>query len=180
MRIISGTYRGKRIIAPKNLPIRPTKDMAKEALFNILTNKFDFQETKILDLFSGSGNITYEFISRGSTEITAVDSHYACVKFIQQTTTNTFNTPIDTIKSDVFAFLAHTAEKFDIIFADPPYDFSLDKFTEIADLCIENKLLNLNGVLIIEHDTHTDLSVHSCFVESRKYGGTVFSFFKNI
>ena len=104
MRIISGKFKGKRLIAPKTLPVRPTTDMAKEALFNILNFQIDFQEIKLLDLFAGTGNISYEFISRGTTQITAVDQHYGCVKFINKTA-NELEAEINTVKSDVFKYL---------------------------------------------------------------------------
>lgn len=179
MRIISGTHKGKRLIAPKKLPVRPTTDMAKEALFNILNNNFQFSQLSILDLFSGTGNIAYEFASRGSKEITAVDGNYDCVKFIKKTAQELdFN--ISTIKSDVFKFLEKAYVKADIIFADPPYDFEEEKFLKIPQIVFKNNLLNQNGQLIIEHSKHTNLSDFPNFIEARRYGGSVFSFFENV
>ncbi|SKB85792.1 16S rRNA (guanine(966)-N(2))-methyltransferase RsmD [Salegentibacter holothuriorum] len=179
MRIISGTHKGKRLIAPKKLPVRPTTDMAKEALFNILNNNFQFSQLSVLDLFSGSGNIAYEFASRGSKEITAVDVNYDCVKFTKKTAQELdFN--INTIKSDVFKFLEKAYVKADIIFADPPYDFDEDKFLKIPQIVFEKNLLNQNGQLIIEHSKHTSLSDFPNFIEARRYGGSVFSFFENV
>lgn len=179
MRIISGTYKGKRLIAPKKLPVRPTTDMAKEALFNILNNNFQFSQLSILDLFSGTGNIAYEFASRGSKEITAVDANYDCVKFIKKTSQELdFN--ITTIKSDVFKFLEKAYVKADIIFADPPYDFEEKEFLKIPQIVFEKNLLNQNGQLIIEHSKHTNLSNFPNFIEARRYGGSVFSFFENV
>ena len=178
MRIISGTNKGKRLIAPKKLPVRPTTDMAKEALFNILNNNFQFSQLSILDLFSGTGNIAYEFASRGSKEITAVDANYDCVKFIKKTAQELdFN--ITTIKSDVFKFLEKAYVKADIIFADPPYDFDEKEFLKIPEIVFEKNLLNQNGQLIIEHSKHTNLSSFPNFMEERRYGGSVFSFFQN-
>ncbi|AOW19559.1 16S rRNA (guanine(966)-N(2))-methyltransferase RsmD [Urechidicola croceus] len=177
MRIISGKHKGKKLIAPKNLPVRPTTDMAKEALFNILNNLYYFDEISVLDLFSGTGNISFEFASRGTENITAVDAHFACVKFIHQTS-NQLEFTIDTIKSDVFKFLDKTPIKFTVIFADPPYDFEKEKFEKIVDLVFKNNLLEDGGVLIVEHSKHTDLSQHKHLSYSKKYGGNMFSFFE--
>ena len=177
MRIISGKFKGKRLIAPKTLPVRPTTDMAKEALFNILNFQIDFQEIKLLDLFAGTGNISYEFISRGTTQITAVDLHYGCVKFINKTA-NELEAEINTVKSDVFKYLDKVKTKSDLIFADPPYDFSTEDFQKIPQLVFENNLLEEEGLLIVEHSKHTDLSETANFSESRRYGNSVFSFFK--
>ncbi|WP_304137275.1 16S rRNA (guanine(966)-N(2))-methyltransferase RsmD [Mesonia mobilis] len=177
MRIISGKFKGKRLIAPKTLPVRPTTDMAKEALFNILNFQIDFQEIKLLDLFAGTGNISYEFISRGATQITAVDQHYGCVKFINKTA-NELEAEINTVKSDVFKYLDKVKTKSNLIFADPPYDFSTEDFQKIPQLVFENNLLEEEGLLIVEHSKHTDLSETANFSESRRYGNSVFSFFK--
>lgn len=177
MRIISGKFKSKRIIAPKKLPIRPTTDIAKEGLFNILNNRIHFQDISVLDLFSGSGNITYEFISRGTQNITAVDQHYGCVKFIKETSRE-LEGSVNTIKSDVFKYLEKVNTKFDLIFADPPYDFSEELFEKIVQLVFENDFLEEDGVLIIEHSKHTEhLKNHTYFTEERRYGGSVFSFF---
>ncbi|TXK72980.1 16S rRNA (guanine(966)-N(2))-methyltransferase RsmD [Mesonia sp. K4-1] len=177
MRIISGKFKSKRIIAPKKLPIRPTTDIAKEGLFNILNNRIHFQDISVLDLFSGSGNITYEFISRGTQNITAVDQHYGCVKFIKETSLE-LEGSVNTIKSDVFKYLEKVNTKFDLIFADPPYDFSEELFENIVQLVFENDFLEEDGVLIIEHSKHTEhLKNHTYFTEERRYGGSVFSFF---
>jgi len=177
MRIISGTYKGRKIKAPKNLPVRPTTDMAKEALFNILNNQFYFDEISVLDLFSGIGNISYEFASRGTEQIFAVDAHYGCVKFISQTSEK-FDMPIQAIKSDVFKFLDQTHQKFDLIFADPPYNFDIELFNKIPQLVFKNNLLEDGGILIIEHSKHTDLSEIDQFVQTKNYGGNAFSFFR--
>ena len=176
MRIISGKHKGKRLIAPKKLPVRPTTDMQKEALFNILNNSYYFDKISVLDLFSGTGNIAYEFASRGTNKITAVDAHYACVQFITKTN-NELGFSIDSIKSDVFKFLNKTVLKFDVIFADPPYDMPLVDFEKIPQLVFEKNLLLDKGILIIEHASQTDLSHLPHFKEERKYGGSVFCFF---
>lgn len=177
MRIISGKYKGRRITAPKNLPVRPTTDMAKEALFNILNNHYYFDEISVLDLFSGTGSISYEFASRGTEDITVVDSDFGCIKFINDTSKD-FEMPIKTIKSDVYKFLESYKTKSTIIFADPPYSFSIEEFSKIHELIFQNELLEIDGILIIEHSKHTHLSNLPHFEYSKNYGGNVFSFFK--
>lgn len=177
MRIISGTHKGKRLIAPKKLPVRPTTDMAKEALFNILNNSYYFEDTTFLDLFAGTGNISYEFASRGATDIVAVDADYGCIKYIDKISKE-LDFGISTVKSDVYQFLSKTFFKADIIFADPPYDFTVEEFAKIPELVFKNELLNKNGVLIIEHSKHTDLSQLDRFTNQRRYGGSTFSFFE--
>ncbi|MDP2159867.1 MAG: 16S rRNA (guanine(966)-N(2))-methyltransferase RsmD [Flavobacterium sp.] len=177
MRIISGKYKGRRISAPKNLPVRPTTDMSKEALFNILNNHFNLTELKVLDLFAGTGNICYEFASRGSEPIIAVDANFGCVSFIKKTT-DEYEFNITAIKSDVFQFLEKTKGDFDIIFADPPYDLDQVKFEKINELVFQNELLNEEGMLIIEHSKHTKLNHLQHFSFQKNYGGSVFSFFE--
>lgn len=177
MRIISGEYKGRKITAPKKLPVRPTTDMAKEALFNIINNLYYFDSISVLDLFSGTGNISYEFASRGTQQITCVDQDYGCIKFINETA-RSFNMPLQTIKSDVFKFLEKTTQKATIIFADPPYDFSLELFAKIPELVFNNDLLEAQGTLIVEHSKHTDLSSLKNYSYSKSYGGNMFSFFE--
>ena len=177
MRIVSGSHKGKRLIAPKKLPVRPTTDMAKEGLFNILNNRYDIDELKVLDLFSGTGNISFEFASRGSNSIVAVDSYAGCVQFISKTAKE-LNFPIRTVKSDVFKFLEKTRDKVDIVFADPPYNLPLEQFEKIVLLVFRNELLLEDGILVLEHSDQTDLSQLDYFSDSRKYGGSIFSFFQ--
>ncbi len=178
MRIISGSHKGRRINPPKNLPVRPTTDMAKEALFNILGNRVYFEDVKILDLFAGTGNISFEFASRGSRDITSVDMHPGCVRFIGEKSAE-WNMPIKARRMDVFKFLEATSEKFDLILADPPYDIAMDDFQKLHDLVFDRDLLLSEGSLIIEHSKHTDLSHFSHFQEMRKYGNSRFSFFED-
>ncbi|WP_435416544.1 RsmD family RNA methyltransferase [Polaribacter aestuariivivens] len=178
MRIISGKFKGRRLSAPKNLPVRPTTDMAKESLFNILNNHFYFDGISVIDLFSGTGNISYEFASRGTKNITAIDAHYNCVKYINATSKE-FEFNINTYKSDVYKFLEKTPLKADVIFADPPYNFEKEQFLKIAAFVFERNILNEGGVLIIEHSKHTDLSEHKNHSYDKRYGGNVFSFFEN-
>lgn len=164
-------------MAPKKLPVRPTTDFAKEALFNIVNYKIDFDKVSLLDLFSGTGNISFEFASRGTQDITSIDAHFGCVKYINQISEE-LNFSIKTIKSDVFKYLKTTSFKFDIIFADPPYNMEQSEFEIIITKTFERNLLNEDGFLIIEHSKHTDLSMVSNFIEARRYGGSVFSFFE--
>lgn len=178
MRIISGKHKGRNLIAPKKLPVRPTKDMAKEGLFNILNNSYYFPDLKVLDLFTGSGNISYEFSSRGAGSILAIDAHAGCIQFIDKTV-DLLGMDIRTLKSDVFAFLQRNTEQFDIIFADPFYDMDLMDFEKLPQLVFENDFLLEDGVLIIEHSDKTGLEHLPHFNNSRKYGGSVFSFFKH-
>ncbi len=176
MRIISGKYKSKRITAPKNLPVRPTTDMAKESLFNILNNLYYFENISVFDLFAGTGNISYEFASRGTETIYAIDANFGCIKFINQTA-KALNININTYKSDVYKFLEKTPLTADVIFADPPYDFEATLFLKIADLVFTQGLLNEGGVLIIEHSKHTDLTSHPNHSYEKRYGDNVFSFF---
>lgn len=178
MRIVSGSHKGKRISAPRNLPVRPTTDFAKEGLFNILNNRFDFNSIEVLDLFAGTGNISYEFASRGVPGIVAVDAHFGCVKFIQKTSEE-LDFPISTIKSDVFKFLEKTPQSYDIIFADPPYSFTLENFSKIVEISLDRSLLKPDGYVIIEHPKQIDMKETEGFQESRRYGGSGFSFFSN-
>lgn len=178
MRIISGEFKGRRITAPKQLPVRPTTDIAKESLFNILNNHYYFDEITVLDLFAGTGNISYEFASRGCESVTAVDADYGCIKFIT-TTAADFEMPIEVIKADVFKFLKQHRQSYTLIFADPPYDFSDSQFAEIVKFVFDNNLLDDNGMLVIEHSKHTNLSILPNFSFLKNYGGSTFSFFEN-
>ena len=177
MRIISGKHKGRNLQAPKKLPVRPTKDMAKESLFNILNNSYYFPDLKVLDLFAGTGNISYEFASRGVNDILAIDAHAGCIEFIDKTV-SLLDMNIRTLKSDVFTFLERNKKQFDIIFADPFYDMELSDFKIIPQLVFENGLLSEDGVLIIEHSNRTSLADLPHYKNSRKYGGSVFSFFE--
>jgi|TARA_B110000259_G_C13957543_1_gene379366 16S rRNA (guanine966-N2)-methyltransferase len=173
VRIISGKYKGRKINAPNNLPVRPTTDRAKEALFNILNNRYNIAEKNILDLFSGTGNISYEFASRDAKSIYAVDKNIECTSFIQKIN-NQLELNINTIFSDVFSFIQKTDLKFDIIFADPPYNSSF--YNELKDLILEGNILNNEGCLIIEHDNNTIFNDKN--LETRKYGNVYFSIFQ--
>lgn len=178
MRIVSGIHKGRRITAPKNLPVRPTTDFAKEALFNILNNYYHFSALEVIDLFSGTGNISYEFASRGAQKVTSVDADAGCIRFISKTATE-LEMPIFPIKSDVLKYLASMGQKAHIIFADPPYNFDITVIQEIVNLSFTNNLLHEGGMLIIEHSKKLDLKELQHFSNSRKYGNSMFSFFIN-
>lgn len=175
MRIISGKYGRRLIKPPKNLPVRPTTDMAKESLFNILVNKLSFEGKSVLDLFSGTGAISYEFISRGCSPVTSVELNFKCITFIKSASKNLQMEGHKVIRSEVFRFLKSSNKKYDIIFADPPY--ALSNIIEISTIVFNNKLLNNNGFLIIEHPQEVDFSEQEHFLEHRKYGKVNFSFF---
>ena len=177
MRIISGKHKGIRIIAPKKLPVRPTTDMAKEALFNILNNDYYFNDIAVLDLFSGIGSISLEFASRGTKDITSVDTHRACSNFLSSTAEK-YELDLNVLNTDVYRFLERQNREYDVVFADPPYSFEQEKFDKIVSLIFERNLLSNDGILIIEHGNKTDLSHLQNFVRERKYGGNKFSFFQ--
>ena len=178
MRIVSGKFKSRRINAPNNLPVRPTTDMAKEALFNILNNSYYFNEISVLDLFAGIGSISFEFASRGTEKIISVDQNVGCINFLDKINAE-LDTNIQIVKNDVYTYLDKNNQKFDVIFADPPYDFSDEKFQKIIDLVFDKKLLNEGGLLIVEHSNQTELSKNSTFTKVKKYGGNMFSFFES-
>ena len=173
MRIIGGIHSGKTIHVTKGMDVRPTTDFAKEGLFNILNNKLDFEGLEVLDLFSGTGNIAFEFASRGAT-VTSLDKNFECSRFISNTA-KTLNLNIHTLKGDVFKFLKTHTQKYDLIFADPPY--SLENIPEIHQWVFQNNLLKDGAWLIIEHGPDTKLNALPHFFEQRKYGNVNFSFF---
>jgi 16S rRNA (guanine966-N2)-methyltransferase len=177
MRIIGGVLKGLRLNPPKNLPVRPTTDLAKEALFNILQNQIEFEGINVLDLFSGTGNISFEFASRGARQVTAVDRSIHCIHYIKDTSRQHRLDTIKTFKADIFKYLQQETEQYDLIFADPPYD--MNQIPEIPKIIFEKKLLSLGGLLIVEHQSMQNLSNHPSFVEQRKYGHSSFSFFKS-
>ena len=179
MRIISGTLKGRRITAPKKLPVRPTTDRAKEALFNILMHRFDLSEISVLDLFSGTGNISYEFASRGVNDILSVDQNRHCTRFIQDTAAQ-LNIPIKVVQADVFQFLTSPYRKFDIVFADPPYDLEASIFEKLIADVISNDWLTEDGQFIVEHSKQYSFTELPACDEERLYGSNKFSFFNAI
>ncbi|MCL2167666.1 MAG: 16S rRNA (guanine(966)-N(2))-methyltransferase RsmD [Lentimicrobiaceae bacterium] len=177
MRIIQGKNKGRHIEAPASLPVRPTTDLGKESLFNILNNYFFFDKITVLDLFSGTGNISYEFASRGAISVTSVDNYQECVNFIRKTAEKLQFEQLNVIKEDAFSFVESSRQKFDIIFADPPYE--LKGWEKIVEHVFTNQLLKPCGWLILEHSQDYNFSKHPNFYEHRKYGKLNFSFLVN-
>lgn len=167
--------RGLRLTPPANLPVRPTKDNAKEALFNVLANRWSFDDITVLDLFSGTGNISIEFASRGVGSIVSVDRFAGCIYYLKDVARQYGLSAVKPIKADVLKFLKEDRQQYDIIFADPPYD--LPEITTLSTLVFEQNLLKENGVLIIEHPSMKKLDNHERFLEQREYGYSSFSFF---
>lgn len=175
MRIISGKNRGRKIIAPANLPVRPTTDMAKESLFNILNNLVDLEGLEVLDLFSGTGNIAYEFISRNCISVTAIDNNLQCTNFISKTAAMLNYDNLYVIRADFGQFIKSTSRNWDLIFADPPYQ--LDVINKIPDLILDSGKLKSDGILVLEHSAKSNFENHPALIDHRKYGSVNFSFF---
>lgn len=175
MRIIAGKYKGKRILAPSNLPARPTTDFAKEGLFNILNNQVEYEELSVLDLFAGTGNISYEFASRGAKEVIAVDDSFHCTKCIGNNS-SAMGVNIKVVKAEVLQFLKRNQQKYDLIFADPP--FSYEEYDLLIEHIQQNNLLNKDGIFVLEYAAERDFSTYGGCFDTRKYGAIKFSFFK--
>ncbi len=180
MRIISGNFRGKKINAPPNLPVRPTTDFAKEALFNLLNNRYYFDEISVLDLFFGIGSITLEFASRGCEKMVAVDQDSGCVKFLSEVTKDLkVEDKISVLRNDVFQFLKRNNQgQFDVVFADPPFTFSQEDYLKLIHLVKDNQWLAEDGELIVEHSSRFQFDSEPGFVQTRNYGNVRFSFFE--
>lgn len=178
MRIIGGSLKGLKLNPPKNLPVRPTTDLAKEALFNILNNQLDFEGLKVLDLFSGTGSISLEFASRGAGAVTAVDINSGCINYLNDTAKQHGLQNIKTYRADVFKYIDIKTNIYDLVFADAPYDVS--RIPDIPRLIFERNMLAKDGLLIVEHQSMQNLSSHHAFIAQRKYGYVSFSFFKAI
>lgn len=176
MRIISGRYRGRTIVPPRNLRARPTTDFAKENLFNVLGNLVDFEELDVLDLFSGTGSISYEFASRDAKSVTSVEVNSVHHNFIRQTARDLKFENFYAVKANVFLYLKSCTKKFDLIFSDAPYD--LEGSEEVIRLVFERELLAEDGILIFEHSKDQDVSEMPHYWQTRSYGSVQFSFFK--
>lgn len=176
MRIISGQYKGRAINPPRNLRARPTTDLAKENLFNVLSNLVDFEECDVLDLFSGTGSISYEFASRGVKSVTSVEINGVHHNFIRQTASQLGIRNLYAVKANAFLYLRSCPKTFDIIFSDAPYD--LEGAEQVIDLVMDGNLLNEEGFLVFEHSKGKDFSQHPNFWQLRSYGSVQFSFFK--
>ncbi|SDE22136.1 16S rRNA (guanine(966)-N(2))-methyltransferase RsmD [Pedobacter soli] len=176
MRIIGGKLKGIRLQPPANLPVRPTTDMAKEALFNILNNRYDFENCAVLDLFCGTGNLTFEFASRDAESILAVDMDYGCVNWVKNTAKKYEFDQVEVRKGDVFKLLKQLTGAYDLIFADPPYH--LPNIPQLPVLVQEQQLLKPGGLLVVEHQSNMRLNNQPGYQETRKYGNSSFSFFE--
>lgn len=177
MRIISGKFKGRILTPPKNLDLRPTTEVSKEALFNILNNIVYFEDIKVLDLFAGIGSITFEMISRGVIHVTSIENNYKCTSFLKQSAEKLNINNISIINSDVFKILPKLSNQFDLIFADPPYD--IQNLDSIPNLIFNNNLLSDDGLFVLEHPNFYDFSDNKYFTDHRKYSRVNFSFFKN-
>jgi 16S rRNA (guanine(966)-N(2))-methyltransferase RsmD len=176
MRIISGSHKGRNIVPPHNFHARPTTDFAKENLFNILNNIIDISESKVLDLFAGTGSISFEFASRGAKQIDTVELNGVHHAFIKQTARKFGFEQIHAIKTNALKLILFCSVTYDIIFADPPYEMS--GIEKIPDTVFSNNLLNENGLLIVEHSDKYDFGNHLRFYENRHYGSVNFTFFR--
>ncbi len=177
MRIIGGTKKGIRLSPPKGLPVRPTTDMAKESLFNILANRMDFEGLQVLDLFAGTGNLSFEFSSRGVAKVISIDSHIKCVQYLKKIALEQGFKQMQASQADVFTYLKNweSEDGFNLIFADPPY--AMNGLGSLPTLILSKKMLKEKGVLIIEHSNKFSFKDHVSFLEQRVYGQSCFSFF---
>jgi len=177
MRIIGGKFRGRRFNPPSFFKARPTTDFAKESLFNLINNRIDLEGTRVLDLFSGTGSISFEFLSRGCRFIVSVDENSRYLSFIKSTSEllEPGHKIIHTVKSDALKYLKKAELNFDLIFADPPYD--LPEIEQIPDLIYGNQTLKSECIFILEHSAKQNFSKHPHFKEVRRYGSVNFSFF---
>jgi len=176
MRIISGIHGGRKINPPAKMPFtRPTTDIAKEGLFNILQNNLDFEELKVLDLFGGTGCISYELSSRGAPDITIVEKDSQMYEFIKKTAADLKITGLKTVKTDVFRYIGTCHEKYDFIFAGPPY--ALTSIDELPKQVFEKQLLKKGGWFVLEHTPRNDYKTFPYYKTERNYGTTVFSIF---
>jgi 16S rRNA (guanine(966)-N(2))-methyltransferase RsmD len=178
MRIIGGELGGRRINPPTKMPYtRPTTDIAKEGLFNVIDNNLDIESLKTLDLFGGTGSISYELASRGAAHCTIVEKDVAMYEFIKKTSESLHLQNFQVVKMDVFKFIEHTKEQFDFIFAGPPY--ALNTIDELPKKIVEKQLLRPNGWFVLEHTPRNAYETYPLFVTTRTYGTTIFSIFVN-
>jgi 16S rRNA (guanine966-N2)-methyltransferase len=177
LRIIGGRYRGRRINPPSNFKARPTTDFAREGLFNILNNRINFESVIVLDLFSGTGSISYEFASRGAEAVHLVEKDMSHISGIKKILKELNLDNVKPIHIDVRAYLKACSVKYDIVFADPPYELSWLK--ELPDLVTQAGILKEDGFFILEHPRDISFENHKHFFEHRNYGGVNFSFFRS-
>jgi 16S rRNA (guanine966-N2)-methyltransferase len=177
MRIISGKYRGRQLQIPKGLPVRPTTDRTKEALFNVLNNQIYWEDTDVLDLFSGTGNISYESWSRGAKSVTSVDQNGKCVATIKRLMKDLGIAKPKVIKMNVWQYVKTCNDQYDFIFMDPPY--AMPRQEELVSLIFERNLLKPEGLLVVEHTTQLAMRSLPCFQYDKIYGSSTLSFFSN-
>lgn len=176
MRIIRGKYGRRRFDVPSNITARPTTDFARENIFNVLENIVDFEECEALDLFAGTGAISFEFLSRGCFQVTCVEKSSIQFNFIKKVKETLKDESLVMVKGDVFRFLDTASRKYDLIFADPPYD--LPNFGEVPELILASKMLKDDTIIVVEHSKNYDFSHLPHFYEHRTYGSVNFSIFK--
>jgi len=176
LRIIGGKYKGRRIDPPGNFKARPTTDFGREGLFNILNNRIDFETVGVLDLFSGTGSISFEFASRGAVLVHLVERDLKHITGIKRIIKDMGFDNIKPIHIDVKSYLKACSIKYDIVFADPPYDLKWLK--ELPDLVLRACVINDDGFFILEHPKGLSFNGHDLFFEHRNYGGVNFSFFR--
>lgn len=176
MRIIGGSHKGRRFQPPTKMPFtRPTTDIAKEGLFNTLQHIIDFEEASTLDIFGGTGSISYELASRGAERQIIIEKDRAMAQFIQKTSKELGFEHIQLVQMDVFKFLETCNEDFDFIFAGPPY--ALTEIDLIPDIIFQRELLRKEGIFVLEHTPRNDYEQHPNFFKLKNYGTTLFSFF---
>lgn len=176
MRVITGKYKGRRFEVPRTFKARPTTDFAKENLFNVLRSYLDFEETRALDLFGGTGSITLELLSRGCPKVVVVEQDRKHFSFIQSTLRSLQDAASIPLCGDALRFVAKCKEEFDLVFADPPY--ALPELAELPERVLSRPVLRTGGIFVLEHGKNHDFSKHSCFLEHRAYGSVNFSFFR--
>jgi len=177
MRIISGKFGGRKIQPPANMPhTRPTTDLAKEGLFNILQHQIGFEDIKTLDLFGGTGSISYELASRGASDLTIVEKDNKMFDFIKKNIDDLKIENVRMVKNEVFKFLENCTDQYDFIFAGPPY--ALETIDDLPKIIVAKKLITPDGVFVLEHTPRNFYEEYPGFVKQRKYGTTIFSFFE--
>lgn len=175
MRIIGGKFKGRKFYPPKNLPVRPTTDFAKEALFNVLNNRVDLEDMSILDLFAGTGSMSLEFFSRGASKILSMDQSPACIKYMYQLKKDMELKDWSIQRAEVSKGIQRLKTTFDVIFADPPYE--MKGLEQMLDSIAKSKLLKEDGLLIFEHSKKFSFEEHPQFIDSKNYGNVNFTFF---
>lgn len=176
MRAITGKYKGRQFVVPTTFKARPTTDMAKENLFNVLRAYIDFEDLHALDLFAGTGSISLELLSRGATRVVSVEKDYHHFSFIRKMMQSLDDPCACVVKADALKYVEHTEEHFDFVFADPPY--ALEQLPLLPNLVLHSQVLKDGGLFVLEHGKDYDFQSHPLFIEHRAYGSVNFSFFR--